>query len=164
MPPLARQPPPFRPPPVAPSQVVGQRRADAKARDAFVVHTDSLSNLLHDFVSTWERSRGRQTGGTFATGNQRQEIVPIGPLSWLETESGISRHQIGNIVRRDKEGNRLPPRTRFTELRVADSLVAAVGRPDAFYDGTLDVIENPHASQATRASEAQQSLTGDGSL
>jgi hypothetical protein len=140
---------------MAPSQVVGQRRADAKARDAFVVHSDPLSTLLHGFVTSWEKSRPRETGGKFISGNRRQEIVPISPVAWLETESGVSRHQISNILRR---------RTRFTELRVADSLVAAVGRPDAFYDGTLDVIENPHASRATRDVEAQQSLTGNGAL
>lgn len=54
-----------------------------------------------------------------------------------------------------------------TELRVADSLVAAIERPDAFHDGTLNIYPNPKATLAARSACCSgsdlDSLTGTAS-
>lgn len=106
----------------------------AAARDGCVVETESLSALLAG------GSRSRSTAW-LAEATRRQD--PLGV--------GIPEATIENVV---------SARFRTTELRIADALVAAIGRPEAFHDGTLEVRPNPTASREARAACCGGSLTG----
>jgi hypothetical protein len=65
----------------------------------------------------------------------------VGAVSWLAAETGLPRETVAAVVQR---------RSRTTALSVADRLVAAIGRPDAFHDGTLPVRPNPLAPRSVR--------------
>jgi len=128
-----------------------------QARDSFIVETEQLCEVIGGFVSTWNRQRppespGRITGRD-GTDLVRASVSTVTAVDWLTQESGISGWVIKGILSR---------RTRHTELRVADPLVAAAGCPEAFYDGRLEIRDNPAASAATRAQVSQMTLTGDG--
>jgi hypothetical protein len=135
-----------------------------------VVPSEPLAHLLHGFVEDWKRQRPT-TSGQFAAGNRRtQERETLSAVEYLalETRRTAQRHDpaaqgvlpstIENLLARDPAG-RPRPRSRVTELRVADALVAAVGRTEAMYDGTLPVQPNPNASRAAQAC-CSGSLTG----
>jgi hypothetical protein len=111
-------------------------------RDVCVVGTGPLSAMLVGFVDDWNRSRP-STGGRFLGGSQRESAVePFGAIEWLSQETGVPAKTIQNIAR-------TPPRSRVTSLGVADALVAALGHPEAWHDGTLEVTP---ATKAARAS------------
>jgi hypothetical protein len=120
-----------------------------RGRDGCVVITEGLADLLARFVEDWKRSRP-STGGRFGDGvDDRNAVSTIGAVAWLAAETrrndpdgvGIPPDTIQNVVSR---------RYRTTELRVADALVTALGRPEVFHDGTLTILPNPSAPRAAR--------------
>lgn len=94
-----------------------------RRRDPCVVDTDTLAALVGAFTSTW-------TAGA------------SNAITWLASRSSVSEKTIENIVSR---------RTLTTELRIADPIVAACGRPDLIHDGTIPVRPNPRLSERARA-------------
>ena len=123
----------------------------ATARDGCVVETEPLAHLVGGFVASWNRDRP-PTGGRFSDRKARErrtEVSTLGAVSWLADQTrrsdpsglGIPPDTIQNVVSR---------RYRTTELRVADALVSAIGRPEVFHDGTLTIRPNPSASRAAR--------------
>lgn len=82
------------------------------------------------------------TSGRFA-GAQGTDVTPIGAVRWLAVEAGLTEATVENIVYRKHH---------TTELRIADAIVTALGRPEAVHDGTLQVRPNPGASRHVRAS------------
>lgn len=119
----------------------------ASSRDGCVVATEPLAIALGGFVR--ERNRRAVGGGRFAGRGTRTEVPVVGAYEWLEQETrhhdpsgrGVTRKTIKRIV----SGG-----STVTELKVADLLVAAIGRPDLLYDGTLEVFANPRASRSAR--------------
>lgn len=121
----------------------------ATGRDGCAVETALLSPLVAFFVDVWQRDRPA-TGGQFASGTAPR-IVTITAYEWLEAAASVSQDMIEKIVRYRPDRRTTSP---FVELRVADRLVSAIGRPDVFYDGappTLPIIPNPRASAQARA-------------
>lgn len=99
------------------------------ARDGCAVSTGPLSVFLHGYVGDDERAVGR-----------------------LARETGLHKNQVGKLLGRAR------PTSRYTELRVADRLLAAIGHPEALHDGTLMIEPNPIASAAARANCCSGSL------
>lgn len=128
----------------------------ATARDGCVVPTEPLSHLLRGFVDEWNRERP-STGGRFAPKNLRTEVAVLGAVEWISQETQIPEPTIQNLLPSKKTGQ---PRHRHTELRIADAVVQAIGKTQAFHDGTLEVLPNPSASQEARAACCSGSLTG----
>lgn len=119
------------------------------ARDGCVVPTEPLAHALGGFMRERNRLVGSGTGrfGHRAAPAKQEAPVPlVGAYEWLEAETrlhdpdgrGVSRKTIKRIV---------GGQTTITDYRIADMLVAAIGRPELFHDGTLEVFENPHASR-----------------
>lgn len=107
-----------------------------RARDGCVVDTTGLAKMLRSFVDGWNEQYP-STGGQFA-GYQQRRPANDGPITWLAQETGVPEETLGNILRD-------PPRYKTTELWIADLLATALGRPQAFHDGTLKVHGNAHA-------------------
>lgn len=111
------------------------------ARDGCVVETAPLAALIDTFVQDWNRDRPPDEGGKFMNGGGHREASPwVGALAWLAQETTISLNTIDGVAR---------ARWQFTELRIADPIVTAIGRPEVFYDGdppTLPVRGNPLAT------------------
>lgn len=90
-------------------------------------------------------------------------IHPIGAVSWLAQESELPRETIRRVI----DG-----RSEYTEYRIAEPLIGrALERPELFYDGTLDIIDNPRisadslaAARAREGSDANTGLTGSGAI
>lgn len=140
-------------------------------RDVCVVPSLPLAHLLHRFVDDWKQTRPT-TSGQFASGQRRQqtrETLSAVQYLALETERaarragpkgrGVPESTIENLLARDPS-ERPRPRSRVTELRIADPLVAAIGRTEALYDGTLPIMANPNASRAAQGACCSGSLTG----
>lgn len=105
--------------------------ADApRRRDGCVVESRALSALLSSFIEEWRKTRPIEPSKRFA----RRAIVAVSPIEYLSLETGIPERTIKNVVHCAYH---------TTELRIADPLVAAMGRPEVFYDGTLTVQPNP---------------------
>jgi hypothetical protein len=124
-------------------------------KDPCAVDTQPLSEMLQRYIADWERERPRKrqvTGGTFAADGGRVDLgtVPLGAINWLAQETRLPYSTISRIA----AGGR-----RTTELRVADALVSAIGRPDAFYC-ELTVRPNPMAPADVRSRCCSGSLTG----
>lgn len=109
------------------------------ARDSFVVESEPLSGLLVGFVNQWERNRPKARGHSH--GRPSDEIVNVRATEWLAAESGIPEWKIREVIKQ---------KTPTTTLRIADALVAAVGCPEAFYDGTLTVLDEIAAEISER--------------
>lgn len=136
--------------------------ATTTARDGCAVETAPLAALVRGFVTSWNRQRP-QTANRY--GEEPGSVTPIGAYEYLAAETrradllgrGVPEPTIENIVRE------LRP---TTPLSVADALVTAIDRPEAFYDGTLEIRPNPGASKQARAacctgsSPPPASLTG----
>lgn len=121
------------------------------ARDGCVVDAIPLAGILIPFMDSWARERP-STGGRFEAGREhRTAVETITATAWLAAETGVSERAIENITRRDPETREPSPRVETVELRDADPLVAAIGRTDVFWDGTLEVKPNPKASKKARA-------------
>lgn len=90
------------------------------SRDSYIVATERLSELLAGAGIPRRHHHGHETG-----------------MDALARQSGVSAQTIEGIMR---------VRYRHTELRVADNLVTALGRTEAFYSGELPIDVNPRAS------------------
>lgn len=129
----------------------------AHSRDGCVVATEPLADLLSGFAVRW-RTHRPATAGRFAPRQQRTEVPFLGPVDWLAAETrrndpagrGVSPGTIERIIGK---------RSRVTELRTADALVSAIGCPEAFHDGTLEIAPNPSASPRERAACCSGSAT-----
>lgn len=148
-------------------KVVAARRPDGCA-----VPTSELAPVLRLFVDHWTTTHqdisahvspdGRRTGAGLSRRNE------LGQLAGNETVGAITiLHE--RTVRMDPRKRGIPKRTirnvltaryQRTELRIADALLAAAHRIDAFHDGTVTVVPNPLASAADRASCCGGSMTG----
>lgn len=76
------------------------------------------------------------------------EVKMVSATSWLIAESrllGVS------VLTASTIRNVLEQRVSHTEMRTADAIVTAIGRPDLFHDGTLSIIPNPAASRQARS-------------
>lgn len=109
-------------------------------RDGCAVDSASLTALVVDFVARWQAERPA-TVGRF--GVESVDALTLTAYDFLSSRSGLPKDAIEKIHR----GKRRSP---AVELDVADRLVAAMGRPDVFYDGTLPVIPNPAAARRAR--------------
>lgn len=132
------------------------------ARDGCVVETAPLAFLVRSWIDRYERdlslrdSRGQANLGRLTRRDASGHF--IGPSE--NAESGVAA--LASLTERSAQGrDRVHPDKirkvlrvahRTTELRTADMLVAAIRRPEAFYDGTLTVSQNPLADRRTRAS------------
>lgn len=149
-----------------------KHRVDLTGRDPCVVDTAPLSQLVRTYADGWRRSRpslkGRRHGRVDLL--SKGYVEPVGPYEFLASETGLPEAKIRAV------GN--PNRNPTTELRVAEAIVAAIGEPGMFYDGTLEVRPNPRArrdlqGEATSwacstgsegfGSSSLDSLTGSGS-
>lgn len=101
--------------------------------DEHVVETVPLAHAIEEFVTGWRRERPMRGSGFREP--DPSDVEPVSPLAWLATETGLSRDQIRAASR--------PAENPDTELVVADALVAAIGQPGMFYDGTFTIRQNP---------------------
>lgn len=115
------------------------------SRDSFVVNSEPLSGILVGFVSQWERDRPKARGHTH--GRPADEIVNVRATEWLSATSGIPEWKIKEVMRQ---------KTPTTTLRIADALIAAVGCPEVFYDGTLTVLDEIAAEVRQLTSSSEQ--------
>lgn len=113
--------------------------------DPYVVETVPLARVLEEFVTKWRKTRPSTAGQWGSDNRGPNHVEPLSAFEYLH-ERGVTDYQIRKV--------RAPDKFPHTELRVADSLVAAIGMPEMFYDGTLNIAPNP-AATAT-------SLTGSG--
>lgn len=126
------------------------------SRDACVVETDGLAEIVESFVASYKRENDpvarvaiRSPNGYFSKGR-----LPESALSALDALSERTKAQ-------DPAGIGVPPQTirnvvqrRYStvELRTADALVTAAGRPFAYYDGSLVVRPNPRVKGRVQSS------------
>lgn len=124
--------------------------------------TEPLAEMLDGFVNRW-RSTRPSTAGRFAQRQQRTEVAFVSPIEYLSEETrrhdpdgrGVSAGTIERIRGR---------RSRTTGLSTADALVAALDRPEAWHDGTLEIHPNPCASPSEQAACCGGAVTMTGSL
>lgn len=133
--------------------------ASVPARDGCVVDSEPLAGLLSGFVEHWNRTRSPDAGRfTKSATTKRTEVTQVRVLEYLANETGVAEGTIEKLLHRDRTTGKLSPRTRSTELRIADPLVAAIGCPEAFHDGTLVIRENELAKKEERAACCRGSL------
>lgn len=117
----------------------------SKTIDGCAVKTAPLAAVIVEFASRFRRDR-----------------PGVDPYDYI-AETTL-RPSIGYPVHREVIRNIVGERKSLTELREADAIVAAIGRPEVFSDDpvepTLQVVENPRASRAARARCCGGSLTG----
>lgn len=122
--------------------------ATVRSHDSYVVDAQPLAVALHSFVQGWSRTHPRDAAAKDRVAARRPDVQPISAVEWLTDESGVPQGTIQNFLRRDADG-RPAPRSRTTDLRIADALLTAVGRPDM-----LDAMN-------IRPRRSRQSLTGE---
>lgn len=106
---------------------MGEEKTETVAsRDGCVVGNDGLSLVLNVFVGAWEKTRPNE-GHRFG---KKPDVKNVRAVEWLSAESGVSERTIVDVIKEKSE---------TTDLSVADALVAAVGCPEAFHDGRLEV-------------------------
>jgi hypothetical protein len=122
-------------------QRIANREAARRTREAAdeVVCREPLRRMVTTFVQGWNRERP-PVGGQYAENRKRATAVHVGAVEWLSTESGIPRGTIENLTRTSTG------RSPVVAYDVADSLVAALGQPQAMYDGTLERTSRSSAS------------------
>lgn len=121
---------------------IADREEARRAREAAdeVVCREPLQRMVTTFVQSWNRERP-PVGGQFAENRRRATVVHVGAVEWLSTESGVARGTIENLTRASPgRGSPVVP------YDVADSLAAALGQPQAMYDGTLERTSRGSAS------------------
>lgn len=124
--------------------------------DGCVVSTVPLAAILREFVDDWRKKRPPTKGQYSSEERGAPDVEPLSPYTSLAFDTGIPEAAIRRV--------RNPKRHPVTELHVADSLVAAIGNPGMFHDGTLMIMPNPKAtverqSECCGGSESS-SLTG----
>jgi hypothetical protein len=92
--------------------------------DACVVPTAPVAAMLREFVTGWLRERPSARG---QRGLDANRDLAMGPFEVLEQRSGVPADEIRKIRNAS---------AKTIELRVADALVAAVDRPEAFHTET----------------------------
>jgi len=110
-------------------------------RDGCLVTAEPFAELVRDYVRRWNKERP-QPGGAFG---HEDEIPPIQALAWLVAESGIPRGTLERLLARGDRAHRT------IELRTADSIALALDAPYIWSDDRIEVLPNPHASEAARA-------------
>jgi hypothetical protein len=111
--------------------------------DPCVVETAALARVLNEFADGWTRKhpqseyRGRNIRPT--------DVKPVSPYEALSTSTGIPMSRI-DTIRIDRDDRPL-----YTELRIAESLVASIDRCDLFDDGTLRAYPNPRFPRPVEA-------------
>lgn len=112
-----------------------------QAPDGCLVPSEPFSEIVRDFVRSWNRERP-QPGGQF--GVERSVATPIRAIAWLAATASLPEATVQNVYE---------ARFRRIELRVADALATALGRPEIFYDPRVEgqVVQNPFADAAARA-------------
>lgn len=119
---------------------VPRSRHVRREEDACVVPTEPLCGVLTGFVDNWRKTRKSRKG---QWGNEDMDFGPdpMNPYEWLAFDTGIPEAQIRKI----KNVKRNP----YTELSIADSLVASIGEPSMFYgdEPLLRVMPNPAAAR-----------------
>lgn len=126
--------------------------------DPCAVQTRPLARLITEYEHRWRRQRPNVTRRFAAPGDR-----PVPYLDPLEALAISARLPLDRLVavrsRYDPHSKKSVAQIlrlagvlggRTTELKVADTLVAALGRPEAFHDGTLHVLPNPEAPPAVR--------------
>lgn len=93
-----------------------------------MVETPALARCLKEFVAGWEGERPCLKG---RRGVEVGDVIPLTAMEYLVERSGLTAAEIRSVRR--------PAKKPTVSLMVADALVAACGRPDWFYDGTLTV-------------------------
>jgi hypothetical protein len=127
--------------------------------DPCCVETAPLSRLIGDFASDWRATRRPRPNGYCARPSlwndepETTSVEPILPYEWIAAEASHVLARDGwalpaESVRKLRNPRRYP----LAELRVADAIVAAIGEPGMFYDGTLVIFPNPRLP-AIRAAE-----------
>jgi len=84
--------------------------------------------MLRRFVDDWNRDRPRLSPSEF--GRDPGTVTPFSAVGFLARESGVPESTIEGLVGSSRATAR---------LETADPLVAALGHPEAFHDGTLRV-------------------------
>ena len=87
--------------------------------------------MLEDFVTGWRKTRPSTAGQWGSEQRGPNHVEPLSAFEYLY-EHGVTDNQIRQV--------RKPDRHPYTELRVADSLIAAIGVPEVLYDGTLAIL------------------------
>lgn len=121
-------------------------------RDGCAVDAYAVAALLQTFVRDWNRERP-PTEGKFEGRAARDRIDAVRPYDYLSEQTGIKPRTLERLA---------AARSRHVELRVADQIVAALGCPQVFQDGTLTIVPNPTALASVRAGccGGSDSLTG----
>lgn len=125
------------------------------ARDGCVVPTEQLTDLLSGFVQSWQRERPSRRG-QFRSGSPADHSGDLlTAVEFLSEQTrrvdpagiGLPVEMIQNLVEH-------PRRSRHTELRIADPLVAAMGRTDVYHSEppALEVLPNPRVARENRGS------------
>jgi hypothetical protein len=98
--------------------------------DDCVVETAPLAGIVTEFIDRWRKERPTPNSGRLNA--TEDDSIVMGAYEYLTEKSEIPVERIRSI----QNAKRRQP---VTELRVADALVAAAGRPEVFYDGTLTI-------------------------
>lgn len=143
------------------------RAPSRKQIDGCAVPTTQLAAEVDGWISRWERDHpdlARRKSGRQSPSRRNRK----GHLAGNQTVAAITILQERTQLA-DPAGVGVPKPTiegvvykrwRMTELRTADMLVAAIERPEAFYDGTLEIVPNPNASREARDACCGGSLNG----
>lgn len=99
--------------------MVPARVPAAKSRDVYVVEAAPLASLLQEFV-TGQTQRRIATSRSHAIDKLVERTQQLDP-----SHRGVPLRTVENFLR--TEGPRYPT----TDLRIADALLTAIGRPDA---------------------------------
>lgn len=119
--------------------------------DGCVVRTAPLSLIVREYMDNYRKKRP-SLKGTFGYENIT-DVDPLTPLAALAFDTGLRENDIKKVMN--------PVRNPRTELHVADALVAAIGDPMMFHDGTLEIKPNAKARPSRRAECCgHSSLTG----
>ena len=119
--------------------------------DPCVVATEPLCNVVREFVEDWLKTR-RSRKGQWESADHAGDVDPVSPYTWLAFDTGLPEPEIRKL--------RNPARYPVTELRVADAIVASIGNPVMFHDGTLEPRPNPAVPASRSAECCGGSLTG----
>lgn len=118
----------------------------ARSRDTYVVDAVPLATMLQAFVSN-QTLRGRATSRADAIGRLVETTRQHDP-----THRGIPLRTVENFLRQDAAGQPKPPRYPTTDLRIADALLTAIGRPDALGRDPGDVLYPQRRTRALNGS------------
>jgi hypothetical protein len=105
--------------------------------DPLAVNSQDLAPVLDKWIKIWNIERPSQRFSNDEQGWQQEEKF-ISAMDYLESQSGINRRRIYDIVNM---------RQRYVTLRVAERLLMAIDREYMLKTGEIPPIPNPHWSQ-----------------